>query len=276
MKLAVAFLLLAACGNDSMSVSADGGGGGGGSGSGSGGGGGGSITTINGSPTGDATWSGQIRITASIDIPNGVTITVAAGSTVEVASSASITVDGALAIAGVKGSTVTIEGLASDTWGFLTVHTGGSVTMSYAEYTGGNIDVQSNGSIMLRDSELSRVVGDLLTSEGGNIDVAYTWLGEPQGQSDTTHCDMHFEDGSPTLSITHTNISTSVYGVMFYAGTNADFTSNNWFSNSIQVDPTAAVTGDFSNGYFDKNPPSGTGITASNLASAMLTDAGPR
>jgi hypothetical protein len=270
MKLAVALVLLAACGNDSMPLSADAGGGGGGSGSNT------MVTTINGSPVMSATWSGTIRITASIDIPNGVTITIAAGSTVEVASSASITVDGALTIAGVKGSTVTVEGLANDTWGFLTVDAGGAVSMSYAEYTGGNIDVKANGSIMLRDSELSRVSGDLLTSEGGNIDVAYSWLGQPEGQSDTTHCDMHFEGGSPTLSITHTNVSTSVYGVMFYAGTNADFTYNNWFSNSIQVDISGTISGDFSNGWFDKNPPSGTGITANNLATAMLTDAGPR
>jgi hypothetical protein len=272
MKLAVAAVfLLAACGNDSMPLSADA--------SGGGGGGGGSntmVTTINGSPTGDATWSGTIRITASIDIPNGVTITVAAGSTVEVASSASITVDGALTIAGAKGSTVTVQGLANDTWGFLTVDSGGAVSMSYAEYTGGNIDVRGGGSIMLRDSELSRVSGDLLTSEGGNIDVEYSWLGEPTGTTDTTHCDMHFEGGSPTLSITHTNVSTSVYGVMFYAGTSADFTYNNWFSNSIQVDTTTAVSGDFSNGWFDKNPPSGAGITAGSLATAMIADAGPR
>jgi hypothetical protein len=272
MKLAIAAVLLAACGNDSMPLTADAGGGG----SGSSGSGGEMVTNISTSPTADATWSGTIRITASITIPNGVTITVAAGSIVEVASSASITVDGAWTISGAKGSTVTIEGLGNDDWGSLTVDSGGALTMTYGEYTGGNIYVNQNGAFMVSDSELSRVSGDLLTSAGGNIDVEYSWLGEPQGTSDTTHCDMHFEGGSPTLSITHTNVSTAVYGVMFYAGTSADFTYDNWFSNSIQVDVTNAVSGDFSNGWFDKDPPSGTGITANDLASAMLSDAGPR
>ncbi|HEY3804750.1 MAG TPA: hypothetical protein VGL61_19185 [Kofleriaceae bacterium] len=236
------------------------------------------VTNVTTSPTADVTWSGTIRVQNSITIPSGVTVTVAAGATLQVAAAARITIAGTLAIAGTKAQKVTIEGLATDDWAGLSIPTGGAFTMTYGEYTGGNIDVAQNGSFTVTDSELSRVSSgtDLLTSSGGNIDVEYSWLGQPVGQSDTTHCDMHFEGGSPTLTIMHDNISTAAYGVMFYSGVNASFTYNNWFSNGIQVAATGAVTGDFSNGWFDKSPPSGTGLTASDLASAMIADAGPR
>lgn len=234
------------------------------------------ITDVTSSPTADTTWSGTIRVHNSINIPSGVTITVAAGSTLQVAASADIGISGALMIAGTKTAKVTVSGLATDDWSGLSIASGGTFSMSYGEYTGGNIGVAMSGTFMATDSELSRVSGDLLTSSGGNVDLEYSWLGQPAGSSDTTHCDMHFEGGSPTLTITHDNISTSAYGVMFYSGVTANFTYNNWFDNQIQVDATTAVSGDFSNGWFDKSPPSGNGITANNLATAMITDAGPR
>jgi len=235
------------------------------------------VTNVTASPTSDTTWSGTVRVQASIKIPPGVTVTMAPGSTLQVASAAEIDVYGTLALAGVKGSTITVEGLASDAWRGMVVLSGGTVTMNYVELTGAIITVETGGAMTVRDSELSEANGgDLLTSTGGNVDVQYSWLGRPAGQTDSTHCDLHFEGGGPTITVSHSNISTAVYGVMFYTGTGADFTNNNWFGNQIQVDLTTAVTGDFSNGWFDKHPPSGSGITANNLAPAMIADAGPR
>jgi hypothetical protein len=74
---------------------------------------------------------------------------------------------------------------------------------------------------------------------------------------------------------------------MFYGGMNADFKLNNWFANTVDVDitETSPVTGDFSNGWFDKGVPSGAGITVNEPAAARLpacdgtndaTCAGPR
>jgi hypothetical protein len=265
MKHAVLFatVLLAACGSDTA-VGADG-----------------SttnqmVTDVTTAPAADTTWSGTIRVHNSITIPAGVTVTVAAGSKVQIAGTAELTVAGTLAIAGTKASTVTIQGLASDAWVGLSIPSGGTVTMNYAEYTGGIIGVGTGGAMTVRDSQLSETIGDLLTSSGGNVDVQYSWIGRAAGQTDTTHCDLHFEGGGPTINVSHSNISTAVYALMFYTGTNADFTYNNWFDNQIQVDLTTAVTGDFSNGWFDKSPPTGAGITANNLATAMIADAGPR
>src|SRR5580704_705425 len=136
------------------------------------------VTDVTSSPTADTTWSGTIRVHNSITIPSGVTVTVAAGSTLQVDGSALITIAGTLAIAGTKTAKVTIAGLATDDWSGLSIPAGGAFTMTYGEYTGGNINVQTNGTFTATDSELSRVAGgtDLLTSSGGNIDLEYSWL----------------------------------------------------------------------------------------------------
>jgi hypothetical protein len=63
---------------------------------------------------------------------------------------------------------------------------------------------------------------------------------------------------------------------MLYGGTNVDLTYNNWFKNPIQVDASPGVSGNVSNGWFDKNPPSSAGgatITALNLSATRLPDA---
>jgi hypothetical protein len=117
--------------------------------------------------------------------------------------------------------------------------------------------------------------------------MSYSRIGVEAGETDTTHCDMHFGGGGNTIKVTHSNISSSDYGLMFYGGMAADFTYNNWFTNGTHVDTQAAspVSGNFSNGWFDQNAPTGAGITATNLAGTRLaacdgtndaTCAGPR
>jgi hypothetical protein len=83
---------------------------------------------------------------------------------------------------------------------------------------------------------------------------------------------MHFNPGGNVIKVTHSNISTSSYGLMFYGGMNADFTYNNWFENTTDVDVQAGspVSGNFSNGWFQKGAPTGQGITANNLSTARL------
>ena len=68
---------------------------------------------------------------------------------------------------------------------------------------------------------------------------------------------------------------------MFYGGNNANFTYDNWFSNSVDVHTYVGgpVSGDFSNSWFEKGAPvaaSGSVFTLNDLATARLTDAGPR
>jgi hypothetical protein len=142
--------------------------------------------------------------------------------------------------------------------------------------TGGGIHLSGTGKATLVDTTMSHMAsGDFLTMGGGTLDMQYSWIGVEAGMSDTTHCDMHF-DAARSIKVTHSNISTSAFGIMFYGGTAADFTYDNWFGNQTTVDKFPGVSGDFSFSYFDKGAPSGTGITAANLSTTRLTDAGPR
>ena len=98
---------------------------------------------------------------------------------------------------------------------------------------------------------------------------------------DTTHCDMHFS-GTNTITVTHSNVTTAYFGLMLYGGTNANFTFDNWLGNinyDVFTEAGTPVTADFSNGWFEKGPPhaaAGSSFRLDNLATARVTDAGPR
>jgi hypothetical protein len=110
--------------------------------------------------------------------------------------------------------------------------------------------------------------------DAGKVNVSFSAIGlEPGTGTDTTHCNMHFGGTGTTISVTHSTISGSPYGLMLYGGTNVDLTSNNWISNGVQVDLQPGVAGDVSNGYFDKSTPapiSGATLTRNTLAVTRL------
>ncbi len=264
-------LPLAACvvgpeGDGSMSGGGGGGGGGGGSGSGSGDGG------INGNITASTQWSGAVLISGITTIDPGVTVTVAAGSTLTFKGVASLQVAGIFDVQGTKASPVTIK---PETQAFngVNVPGGGEVKYKYVEQWGGGILTNGNGAkVTLVDTMMSRVGGDFIMMNGGTLDMTYSQVGLEPGEIDTTHCDLHFGGAGNVIKVNHSTISTSTYGLMFYGGMNADFKFNNWFSNQTDVDTTntSPVTGDFSNGWFEKGAPSGAGITATNLSATRL------
>jgi hypothetical protein len=171
--------------------------------------------------------------------------------------------------------------------GFGGMSVGGQLKYSYVTQTNGPITTLGAGKATIVDSHFSKVSGDFLMMQGGTVDMTYSMIGLEPGQPDTTHCDMHFSGNGLTIKVSHSNISTSEYGLMFYGGMGADFTYNNWFSNATDVSvlPTVSVMGSFNNGWFDGTPPTGNGITAQNLSGTRLvacngtndaTCAGPR
>jgi len=262
-------------------MSGGGGGGGGGSGSGSGSGSG-----ISGSIAANTEWSGAVQIDGITTIQPGVTVTVAAGTTITFKGVASLIVQGVLDVQGTKDGHVTFKPEATNFAG-VTVSPGGDLKYSFVDQTGGGLFTNGTGKATIVDSRFSHASGDFLMMSGGTVDMSYSWIGVEAGQTDTTHCNMHFGGSGNIIKINHSNVSTSSYGIMFYGGNNADFKMNNWFSNTVDVDTTATspVTGDFSSGWFEKGAPSGDGITANTLAGTRLvacdgtnndTCAGPR
>lgn len=237
----------------------------------------GPITEVSGHITANTTWMNTIHVIGAVTVDRGVTLTVAPGTTVDVTTSMGygITVLGTIDIQGSKANKVVFRSATvGEYWSDISVPRGSVMTATYLVQTGGGLNLA--GKATITDSQMSHVGGDLLTMSGGTLDMSYSSIGLETGH-DTTHCNLHVS-GNITIKVTHSNISTAAYGIMFYGGVGADFTYNNWFGNTYDVDTKAAypVVGDFSYGYFAKGAPTNPGITAANLATSRIADAGPR
>jgi hypothetical protein len=219
--------------------------------------------------TSNTTWSGAMDVSKATTVDAGVTLTIAAGTTVKFGTSGAITVKGIVDVQGTKAQVVTLAPSAAGGFypGFV-VSLGGELKMNYAVQTGGE-NLIDGGKITVTNTRMSNATHDLLVVNSGTVDMSYSAIGlEPNAGTDTTHCDMHFGGSGTTIKVTHSNISTSAYGLMLYGGNNVDLTFNNWFSNPIQIDTTSGVTADISNSWFDKGAPTA-------VAGAMLTNTNP-
>jgi hypothetical protein len=247
---------------------------GGGTGGGQGNSAGDHITT-------DTTWTGTVDVARPMTVDPGVTLTIASGTTVRLAASTGIHVAGVVDVQGTKAAPVHLSpaNAGGHHYGFV-VPTNGELRMAYGVQVGGGISVEG-GTITVTDTLMSRSLGDFLVADAGTVDVSYSAIGlEPGAGMDTSHCDLHFGGTSgSTFKVTHSNISTSLYGVMLYGGPGVDLTYNNWFSNDLDVDTLPGAGADVSYGWFEKGAPvAGGGATLiyDNRAAQRLVDAGPR
>jgi hypothetical protein len=234
------------------------------------------VTDVTTNVTTDTTWSGLVKVHNSITVSAGVTLTVAPSTRIQLASAADITVAGTVTIGGTKTGPVVIEDLTPGVYWGVFASTSGTINMTYVQQIGGGFGIGGTAHLTVRDSTFSHVTHDLLVVSGGTIDMQYSGIGVAEGHTDSTHCDMHFEGGTPMITVSHSNISTAVYGMMFYAGPNANFTYNNWFSNTTDIERFPPATGDVSHGYFKAGNPNISGVTANTMSGTIVTDAGPR
>ncbi len=226
-------------------------------------------TDISGSITQSGTWSGNLLVKAPATIEAGTTITVAAGTTLTFAGSATLTVKGTLDIQGTAAAKVNLKPSGSFFGG---INNSGTLKMAYAIQKGGGVYGQA-GAITITDSQLSGVQGDLIVLSGGTFTASYSQFGVDR---DTTHCELHFNNGTGAVSITKSIIRGAPYGFMFYGGAAGVYTDNNWIGNTTHVD-FGGGTGDFSRGHFDRALSAlPAGVTANNLSAAPLTNVGPR
>ncbi len=135
-----------------------------------------------------------------------------------------------------------------------------------------------SGTLTIRDSLLLESTGDIVVANAGALTIEYSEIGG--ATSIYEHCNLHI-GGDVTIKVSHNNIRSSVYGLMFYGGTNADFTFNNWYENDNDLDPAggaalAGRTGNFANSYWVRPPMATTGATFMPMSATKLTDAGIR
>jgi len=231
----------------------------------------------------DMTWTGTMNVTSTTTVDAGVKLTIAAGTTVKFGPSGAIVVNGSLDVQGTKAQIVSLLP-ATNGGNFIgtAISAGGAVTMNYAVQTGGGITVNPGGKLTVTNTRMSHSSHDFLVVQDGTVDVSYSSIGmDPDGGADTTHCDIHLGGSGSAIKITHSNISTSVYGIMLYGGNNVDLTFNNWSNNSFtQIDTQPGVSADISGGFFDKAAVAGSGatLTYNNPATNRLPVdmAGPR
>jgi hypothetical protein len=223
-----------------------------------------------------------MTVTGDMTIDPNVTITVAAGTALTFATNASLTIQGTVDIQGTKAQPVNIAPPSGSIDSGFVVPSGGTLKMSYVVQVGGAI-VVSGGAFTATDTYMSRASGDFLIATAGMVNVSYSQLGLDTQTGDSTHCDLHFEGSKgTTLSVTHSTISTSSYGLMLYNGTGVDLTFNNWVGNQTDIDFQPGVQGDVSNGWFASGsaptPTGGALLTADNLSATRLAVgvAGPR
>jgi hypothetical protein len=225
------------------------------------------------------TITGTQRVKAATLIPAGITVTVAAGATVNFANNAGFMIEGELKVEGTAAEKVVFQPEPGATyWGPLNVS--GTLDLKYGNFTGGLITTNSaDASLVIVDTKMYRAGGDYIIMNGGSINMTYSQIGAGVGETDTTHCNLHINAAS-SIVVTNSNINNAPYGIMFYGGVNADFKSNNWYGASDKdVAPAQGVSGDFSNGWFEKGAPApfpGATITANNLSPTRLTNVGPR
>ena len=229
----------------------------------------------------DTTFSGVVALDVATTISPGVTVTVMPGTTINVATGARLVVQGILDVQGTSASKIEIKSATEGTkHGGISLPAGGELRMTYGIQTGGGIFLQG-GKATIVDTTLSNAGppssnGDFLIMSGGDLTMSFSEIGLATG--DGTHCNMHFGGAGNLINITKSTIRGVPYGLMFYGGTGAIFTENNW-ENPINVDAQPGVSGDFSGSFFTGGPPTppgGATLTLNNLAQAPIADARPR
>lgn len=233
---------------------------------------------VTGTISSDTTWSGAMRLTGRTVIEGGVTVTVEPGTTLELAHKAALEVHGGLLINGTKDAKIVASLEAGGQyWGPIDVY--GFTRIQYADFTGGQLTTNgATASLEIADARFSQANGDYVIMNGGNLNMQYAQLGPSDGETDTTHCQLHINTAT-SINVLRSNISGAPYGIMLYGGIDSSFQLNNWFANDTDVDTIDGAVGNFSGSWFEKGAPSagpGAVLTLENLASERIQQAGPR
>lgn len=233
---------------------------------------------ITGTISADTTITGMRTFEGTTVIAPNVTVTVEAGAQLIFANDAGIDIKGALLVNGTSASKVVMKHADGATrWGPLEVE--GTLHLNYGDLTGGAVETSGAPAVVeIYDTRMYKASGDYVVMNGGSLTMQYSQLGPNEGETDSTHCNLHINSATK-IDVLRSNISGAPYGIMFYGGVNANFQLNNWFTNGKDVDSKSGVSGNFSGSWFEKGAPtpaSGAMFTLDGLAPERITQAGVR
>jgi len=233
---------------------------------------------LSGTIASDMALSGAVRIKGATTIPAGVTVTVAAGSTLDFVNGSNFIVAGTLKLEGTSAGKI-IARAEAGSLGWNGISVSGTLDIKYGVFTGGRIYTNGNGAnTIITDTKMYQAAGDYIIMDGGTVNMTYSQLGAAPGETDTTHCNFHINAAS-SITVTNNNINNAPYGAMFYGGVNANFQNNNWYgANTKDIDTASGVSGNITGSWFEKGAPTaGPGATLPGAASATkLPTVGPR
>jgi hypothetical protein len=233
---------------------------------------------VTGTIMADTTWTGAMRFTGLTVVAGGVTVTVEPGTTLEFAQRAGLEVHGALLVNGTAAKPITakIEN-GGQYWGPIAVH--GLTRLTYVDFDGGQLTTNGpSANLEIVDSKFVKANGDYVIMNGGNLNMQYSQLGPDDGETDSTHCQLHINTAT-TINVLRSNIAGAPFGIMLYGGIDSSFQLNNWYANDKDVDTASGANGNFSGSWFEAGAPTagpGASLTLENLAAARIQQAGPR
>jgi hypothetical protein len=140
----------------------------------------------------------------------------------------------------------------------------------------GAITVGAGGDLTITDSYVLTSSHDLIVTSGSaRLTVDYTEIGGAQGSYE--HCNFHI-GGAEYLSITNSNIISSVYAMMIGSTTSAVVQYNNIIDNDNDIQDYGNNTGvDMRYNYWSKGAPSlGAAFDTSSPAASAYEQTGPR
>lgn len=112
-------------------------------------------TVLSSNITSSMTIRGEIAVTNSISISSGVTLTVAAGSKIDVKSGKSITVNGIINAVGTSSKPIAFKGMEGSSWGGIKIYSSDNSVLKYCEIEDANSGVYvSNSDIDLEQCYL--------------------------------------------------------------------------------------------------------------------------
>lgn len=169
-----------------------------------------------------------------------------------------------------------IEGIHFNTVGNIVVAEAPTSIVASSIETLGTISVSGQGSLSIVDSRIFNSQHDIIVVNGGNLSIDHSEIGGATGSYE--HCNLHIGEAA-SVSVTNSNITSAVYGLMLGDTDGAIFNNNNFSLNETSdvLQVGEVLNANMTGNYWDGGAPNlGAAYDVSNALQTAVTEAGPR
>jgi hypothetical protein len=184
--------------------------------------------------TEDTTWSGRVEISRITIVESGVTLTIAAGSTVAIFNQAELTIEGEIVVNGTASQPVRFEGMP-----IVSLWVGGNANIAHTDLREIHASIRTGSILRSKTSKLNVM---------GNVNISWSNLAEitltsTNANAQVSNCRVG-KIGSPTVITTSSAVSQSHFYLAPDAGIvvgNMD-TRNNWWNTTAGSSIASSIT----------------------------------